>query len=132
MSGLPVAAFKATCAHEYAHSWLNENLSDERRESLSPDAVEGFCELIAFRLMDAQNEEAQQKLIELNAYTRGHIHLFLAAEKRYGFDDIVDWRDEPFTGISALLGRLVRWEGSPVRLRRDLADRVLEKDGYPL
>src|SRR3989454_7848018 len=40
-SGLPVAAFKATCAHEYAHSWLNENLSDERRESLSPDAVEG-------------------------------------------------------------------------------------------
>ena len=91
LSGLPVAAFKATCAHEYAHSWLNENLSDERRESLSPDAVEGFCELIAFRLMDAQNEEAQQKLIELNAYTRGHIHLFLAAEKRYGFDDIVDW-----------------------------------------
>ncbi|HLK59269.1 MAG TPA: acyl-CoA dehydrogenase family protein [Chthonomonadaceae bacterium] len=47
-------------------------------------------------------------------------------------DDVVDWRDEPFTGIAALLDRLDRWEGNPMLLRRDLAAHVLEKDGYPL
>lgn len=46
-------------------------------------------------------------------------------------DDVVDWRDEPFTGIAALLDRLSRWDSSPLQLRRDLAARVQEKDGYP-
>ncbi len=47
-------------------------------------------------------------------------------------DDVVDWRDEPFTGIAALLDRLGRWEASPLQLRRDLAAEVIEKEGYPL
>lgn len=46
--------------------------------------------------------------------------------------DPVDWRDEPFTGLSALLHRLDRSEESPLRLRRQLAAHVLEKGGYPL
>jgi hypothetical protein len=91
LSALPLASFKATCAHEYAHTWLNENLSEQRRQSLSRDADEGFCELVSYRLMEAQNEQAQKKLILSNAYTRGQIHLFLEAEKLYGFNDIVDW-----------------------------------------
>jgi hypothetical protein len=41
--------------------------------------------------MEAQNEQAQNKLILSNAYTRGQIHLFLEADKLYGFNDIVDW-----------------------------------------
>ena len=41
--------------------------------------------------MEAQDEEAQKRLILSNAYTRGQIHLFLEAEKLYGFNDIVDW-----------------------------------------
>jgi len=91
LSGLPLAGFTATCAHEYTHAWLNENLSAQRMKSLSRDANEGFCELISYRLMEAQNEEAQKRLILSNAYTRGQIHLFLEAEKLYGFNDVVDW-----------------------------------------
>jgi hypothetical protein len=91
LSALPLASFKATCAHEYTHTWLNENLSEQRKQSLSRDANEGFCELVSYRLMEAQNEAAQKKLILSNAYTRGQIHLFLEAERLYGFNDIVDW-----------------------------------------
>jgi hypothetical protein len=91
LSALPLASFKATCAHEYAHTWLNENLSEQRKKSLSRDANEGFCELVSYRLMEAQNEVAQKKLILSNAYTRGQIHLFLEAERLYGFNDVVDW-----------------------------------------
>jgi hypothetical protein len=91
LSGLPLAGFKATIAHEYTHALLNENLSGKRRQSLSQDANEGFCELVSYRLMDSQNEEGQKRLIKLNAYTRGQIHLFIEAEQTYGMNDIVDW-----------------------------------------
>jgi hypothetical protein len=91
LSALPLASFKATCAHEYAHTWLNENLPEQRKKSLSRDANEGFCELVSYRLMEAQNDAAQKKQILSNAYTRGQIHLFLEAERLYGFNDIVDW-----------------------------------------
>jgi alkylation response protein AidB-like acyl-CoA dehydrogenase len=47
-------------------------------------------------------------------------------------DDVVDWRDEPFTGLAALLDRLGSRDESPMQLRRDLAARVIEKDGYPV
>jgi hypothetical protein len=91
LSALPLASFKATCAHEYTHTWLNENLPEQRKKSLGRDADEGFCELVSYRLMEAQNEAAQKKQILSNAYTRGQIHLFLEAERLYGFNDIVDW-----------------------------------------
>jgi hypothetical protein len=91
MSALPRAEFKATCAHEYTHAWVFANLSPARRETLGPDAHEGFCELVAYRLMDSQGEEEEKRAILKNTYTRGQIHLFIDAEKRYGFNDIVDW-----------------------------------------
>ena len=47
-------------------------------------------------------------------------------------DDVVDWRDEPFTGIAGLLARLDRWDANPMQLRRDLAARVLDRGSYPL
>jgi hypothetical protein len=91
LSGLPLAGFQATIAHEYTHAWINENLSPKRRQRLSQDANEGFCELVSYRLMDSQNEEGQKRLIKLNAYTRGQIHVFIAAEQTYGMNDMVDW-----------------------------------------
>ncbi len=48
-----------------------------------------------------------------------------------GLDDIVDWRDEPFTGIRNLLDRLIRRDTSPAKLRRTLADVVLKREGFP-
>jgi hypothetical protein len=91
MSGLPLAELKSTCAHEYAHTWVGENVSRERKTGLGRDAEEGFCELVAYLLMDAQREEGQKKFIRENRYTRGQIDGFIEAEKRYGFDQVLDW-----------------------------------------
>ena len=112
LSGLPLAGFNATCAHEYAHVWLNENLSAARRKTISSDAVEGFCELIAYLLMDAEMENGQKEWIKLNAYTRGQIELFIEAEQLYGFNDVLKWirygTDDRLSGDE--LGRLRRVE----------------------
>ena len=91
MTGLPLAELKATCAHEYTHAWVGENVPKERRARLGRDAEEGFCELVAYLLMDSQREEVQEKFILQNHYTRGQIDLFIEAEKRYGFDQVLDW-----------------------------------------
>lgn len=91
MTGLPLAELKATCAHEYAHTWVSENVPKERKAGLGHDAEEGFCELVAYLLMDSQQEEGQKKFILQNRYTRGQIDVFIEAEKRYGFDQVLDW-----------------------------------------
>ena len=118
LSGLPLDGFKSTCAHEYSHGWLHENLSAERKKTLSRDAVEGFCELIAFMLMDSQLEEGQKRLIKLNAYTRGQIDLFVEAEQLYGFNEVLKWvkygTDDRLRGDE--LGRIRRVEMPPPRV----------------
>jgi Protein DA1 len=91
MSALPRAEFQATCAHEYSHAWVFENVPAERRKTLSGDAHEGFCELVAFLLMDSLHEEEQKKIMLRNTYTRGQINLFIEAEKKFGFNDVLDW-----------------------------------------
>jgi hypothetical protein len=91
MTGLPLAELKATCAHEYAHTWVYENISRERKTGLGHDAEEGFCELVAYLLMDAQGEETQKQFLRQNCYTRGQIDIFIEANKRYGFDQVMDW-----------------------------------------
>ena len=48
-----------------------------------------------------------------------------------GVEDIVDWRDEPFTGIRNLLDRLIRRDTNPATLRRQLATAVLARNSYP-
>jgi len=91
LTGLPVAQLKETCAHEYSHAWVGENVPKERRARLGRDAEEGFCELVGYLLMDSQNEEVEKKRVLQNHYTRGQIDLFIEAEKRYGFDQVLDW-----------------------------------------
>lgn len=91
MSGLDRAALKAVCAHELSHAWVFENIAPERRKTLGTDAHEGFCELVAFLLMDAQGDEETKQRILQNLYTRGQIHLFIETEQRYGFNDVLEW-----------------------------------------
>jgi hypothetical protein len=91
MTGLPLAELQATAAHEFSHAWVGDNVSPLRRGALSRNAEEGFCELVAYLLMDSQNEEAQKKFILKNFYTRGQVQLFIEANERYGFDQILDW-----------------------------------------
>ena len=91
LTGLPLAQLKETCAHEFSHAWVGENVPKERRARLGRDAEEGFCEMVGYLLMDSQNEEVEKKRVLQNHYTRGQINLFIEAEKRYGFDQVLDW-----------------------------------------
>ncbi len=99
LSALSRAEFKAVCAHEFTHAWLFENLPPQRKNTLGHDANEGFCELVAYLLMDAQHEEDQMKAIRRNNYTRGQIDLFIEAERRYGFNEIAEWMKYGADGV---------------------------------
>jgi len=91
LSALPEPLFKSTCAHEYAHAWMHENVSPARLKKLSRDSTEGFCELIAYMLVDSENNEEAKHSILQNNYTRGQVQLFIAAKDQFGFNDVLDW-----------------------------------------
>ncbi len=91
LSGLSKVKLGAVAAHEFGHAWLYENLRKERKAALSPDAVEAFCELLAYELMEQRGETMEKKSIKENPYTRGQLDTFLAAKSRHGFTAIMDW-----------------------------------------
>ena len=91
MSALPRADLEAVCAHEYSHAWVSANVPLERKKTLGRNAEEGFCELVAYLLMNSEHEDAEAQAITRNNYTRGQIDLFIEAEKRYGVNEIIDW-----------------------------------------
>jgi hypothetical protein len=91
LSGLMPGELRSTCAHEYAHAWVHANVPAERKNRLGQDAEEGFCELVSYLLMAAQRDEQEQLRIQQNQYTRGQISVFIEAERKYGFNDILDW-----------------------------------------
>jgi hypothetical protein len=92
LSGLPKQRLMAVCAHEYTHVWLHEHLRPSR--DLDRDTVEGFCELVAYQLMDAMNEDFEKQVIEANAYTTGQAVTLLETEKQYGFYRILQWMQD--------------------------------------
>jgi hypothetical protein len=89
LSGLRKSRTAAVCAHEYTHAWLHENVVAGRK--LDSDTVEGFCELVAFKLVSERNEAVEKKIILDNSYTSGQIHSLVKAEDRYRFTEIVKW-----------------------------------------
>lgn len=91
LSGQTPAATESTCAHELTHAWMMANLPPARLKELDRDAIEGFCELVAFVLMRDKNETAQMAVLRTNQYTRGQLDLFIDAEQRFGFSDVMDW-----------------------------------------
>jgi len=91
MTGLPLSWLQAGCAHELSHAWVAENVPPARRRTLAREAEEGFCELVAYLSSSARNEEDQKAMILSNAYTRGQVQLFIAAEATYGLNDVLDW-----------------------------------------
>ena len=72
MTGMPLAQLKETCAHEYSHAWVGENVNRAQR-GLGRDAEEGFCEMVGYLLMDSQHEELEKGRILQNRYTRGQV-----------------------------------------------------------
>lgn len=91
LSGQPREDVMTTCVHEYAHTWIIENVSPARHKTLGKDAVEGFCELLSYLFAEQQGLTTAKSNILANHYTRGQIHLFIAAHDQYGFQDVVDW-----------------------------------------
>jgi hypothetical protein len=89
LNGLGRARLAAVCAHEYTHTWLHENVPAER--GLDHDTVEGFCELVAYKLMAERGEEIEKRIILANAYTRGQVNAFVQAEGEHHFHRIVKW-----------------------------------------
>jgi hypothetical protein len=89
LAALPRGRLAATFAHELGHAWLKENLKSER--DIDQDAVEGFCELIAYKLMEYLNDEGGKKVIRNNKYTRGQIDLFIEADAQYDFYVVMEW-----------------------------------------
>lgn len=91
LSSLSETQLEAVTAHEFGHAWINETVPANRKATLSPDALEAFCELIAYNLMDDRRSGFQKKVIKENPYTRGQLDAFLTAESRHGFNAILDW-----------------------------------------
>lgn len=89
LSGLHPARMAAVCAHEYAHAWMHENVPRDR--NLEGNTVEGFCELVAYKLMLDRNESVEKKVILANTYTRGQIHSLIQAEEGFRFHRVLDW-----------------------------------------
>ena len=91
LSSLGKARLQAVAAHEFGHAWLNENLPAARKSALAPDAVEAFCELIAYDLLKQHHDELEMKAIRENPYTRGQLEVFRTAQTRHGFNALLDW-----------------------------------------
>jgi len=91
MSGLPFGWFQTTCAHEFTHAWIFENVPAARKRTLSNPAEEGFCELLAYMFADSLGDENAKSNILANAYTRGQIQVFVDTEKQFGVNEIIDW-----------------------------------------
>jgi hypothetical protein len=91
MTGLPLSELKETCAHEYSHTWVGENVPAERHRRIARDAEEGFCEMVGYLYVDSLGDEEEKKRVLANNYTRGQVALFVQAEQQYGFDDVLDW-----------------------------------------
>jgi len=89
LSALPKAELSAISAHERAHAWLAENIAPTRE--LERDTMEGFCELVAYRLMENLGEKNEMSSIKRNAYSRGQIDLFVEAEASYGMYVVLQW-----------------------------------------
>jgi hypothetical protein len=91
LSFLSRGRLMAVCAHEYTHTWMNENLKPARLSSLDRNTIEGFCELIAYKTMESQQNTLQMELIKRNTYTQGQVEVLLAADNQYGFNTVVEW-----------------------------------------
>lgn len=89
MNGVPRGHLIAVCAHEYAHSWVRENVSPSR--DLDRSTEEGFCELVGYRLAEAFDEANEMKEVKRNRYTDGQFDLFLDADTTYDFYTVMQW-----------------------------------------
>lgn len=85
--GLTRERLMVVAAHEYAHAWLHENV----RRKLNQDAIEGFCDWIAHKLISQKNAPFETKVLFDSNYSRGQSRAFIAAEKEQTFYRVMQW-----------------------------------------
>jgi hypothetical protein len=88
MSG---SRLRAVCAHEYTHTWINENVKKGRKAAIDGDTIEGLCELVAYKYMESRQDTVEMQSIKRNLYTKGQIDAMIAADQQYGFNTVLEW-----------------------------------------
>ncbi len=89
LHGIPEGEFLCVCAHEYTHAWLVERQKKSRQ--MHKDTVEGFCELMAYKVAGKLGFEQEKIRILASSYTRGQITALVAADEEYGLHRLVQW-----------------------------------------
>jgi len=84
--GLTRERMIVVAAHEYGHTWLHENV----RRKLNHETVEGFCDWIAYKVIQPKSANETKVLYESN-YSQGQSRAFIAAEKEHGFYHVMNW-----------------------------------------
>ena len=85
--GLTRERLMVVAAHEYAHAWLHENV----RRKLNQDAIEGFCDWIAYKLISQKNAPFETKVLLDSDYSQGQSRAFIAAENEHTFYRVMQW-----------------------------------------
>ncbi len=89
MSGNSRGTTLSTCAHEFGHLWLNENLKPARK--LDPDTREALCELFAYKTAARRGDTNETARIKVNPYTKGVVLAALEFDIREGLAGVVKW-----------------------------------------
>lgn len=63
LEDLPIYTYMETLAHEFAHVWLND--TDSVLNSKDIAEIEGFCNLVAFRLFDGDRTRTARNQREM-------------------------------------------------------------------
>lgn len=89
LNGLGPARLAAVTAREYAHAWVEENVTNQVH--LDRDALEGFCDLVAYKLMVRKGETREKMIILASAQGRGQVSGFIQAELPQEFARTLAW-----------------------------------------
>ncbi len=89
MSGQLRGTTYSTCAHEFTHLWINENLKAGRK--LDPDTREALCELFAYKLAARRGDTNEIARLKQNPYTKGVILNAIEFDAREGLAGVVSW-----------------------------------------
>lgn len=118
MSGQLRNTALSTCAHEFTHLWLNENLKADRK--LEPDTREALCELFAFKLATRRADTNELTRIKQNTYTRGVILNAIEFDTRVGLAGVISWvRNGTESALPGVSGNALATEvpSTPIELR---------------
>jgi hypothetical protein len=89
LNGLPRPQIASAAAHLYAHAWLMEQVPPDR--GIHGATVEGFCELVALRMMRELAHANEARRIRDADETAGQLAALLEAEELYDLYRILEW-----------------------------------------